>query len=186
MNATLNTLRLALTVLLVLSAAASSASAVAADQLPEYGFRGLKRVELVYVNDTKAAAAPSEKPADDLASRDLAKGPDCVAIGKTLSNAGLKIVEQCKDDDFACGQLYLTVENLSNSRITDRIYVATVLLSQPVTLSRDKKIKLAIPSTWSAHRVMLVASDQSATDATCADLRSLGTWFGSTWKLANK
>jgi hypothetical protein len=80
----------------------------------------------------------------------------------------------------------LTVENLSNRRIEDRIYVVTVLLSQPVTLSRDKKIKLTIPTTWSSHRVTLVASDQSATNATCMELRSLGQWFGSTWKRANK
>jgi len=60
------------------------------------------------------------------------------------------------------------------------------LVSQPVTLNRDKKLKLAMPSTWSAHRVTLVAAEQSATTAACMDLRGLSTWFGSSWKLANR
>lgn len=184
----LKTLRLGSTSFLVFAAAVGSAS-TAPPTLPEYGFRGLTRIELVFVNVGRSGisgAAATELPADDLASHDLAKDPECQAIGKALSNAGLEIVERCKPDDLACGQLYLTVENESKNRTADRIYLVGAELSQRVTLARDKKIELAMPSTWSAHRVAVVAADHSATNASCVDLRGLATWFGSSWKLANK
>jgi len=196
MNYKLKILGVTLTSLLVLPAAAGSTSAAAPQPLPEYGFRGMKRVEVVFVNVgrsgvtggvvTQKGPAPPELPADDLASHDLAKEPDCQAIGKTLSNAGLEVVERCKPDDLACGQLYLTVENHSSDRVADRIYLVRALVSQHVKLARDKKVELSMPSTWSAHRVVVVAADHSATSASCMDLRGLATWFGSTWKQANK
>jgi len=196
MNIKLKTLGLALTSFLVLPAAAGETSAAAPPPLPEYGFRGLKRVEIVFVNvgrsgvsggvATQKGSAPPEIPADDLASHDLSKDPDCQAIGKALSNAGLEVVEHCKPDDFACAQLYLTVANHSSDRVADRIYLIGATLSQVVKLSRDKNVELAMPSTWSAYRVTVVAADHSATSASCMDLRSLATWFGSSWRLANK
>ena len=97
----LRSLRLALTSLLGLAAVVGGAAA-APPPLPEYGFRGMKRVEVVFVNvgrsggsggvATQKGSSPPELPADDLVSRDLAKDPECEAIGKTLSNAGLEIV----------------------------------------------------------------------------------------------
>jgi len=203
MNMTPKPLRLALMTLLILSAAVGAVPAAvgatpaaAPPPLPEYGFRGLKRVELVFVNigpsgmaggivDQKGSAA-AEVPADDVASRDLAKDIDCQAIGKTLSNAGLEVVDHCKPDDFACGQLYLAVANHSSDRIADRLYLTSATLSQRVKLARDKKVELATPSTWSAYRVVDVEADRSATRATCIELRSLATWFGSSWRIANK
>lgn len=194
----LRSLRLALTSLLGLAAVVGGAAAAPPPPppLPEYGFRGMKRVEVVFVNvgrsgvsggvATQKRSAPPELPADDLVSRDLAKDPECEAIGKTLSNAGLEIVESCKTDDFACGQLYLTVANHSSDRIADRIYLVSSTLSQRVRLARDKKVELAMPSTWTASRVVVVTANQSATNATCMDLRSLATWFGSSWRLTNK
>lgn len=191
----LRSLRLALTSLLGLAAVVGGAAA-APPPLPEYGFRGMKRVEVVFVNvgwsgvsggvATQKGSAPPELPADDLVSRDLAKDPECEAIGKTLSNAGLEIVESCKTDDFACGQLYLTVANHSSDQIVDRIYLVSSTLSQRVRLARDKKVELAMPSTWTASRVVVVTANQSATSASCMDLRSLATWFGSSWRLTNK
>ncbi len=191
-------LRLTLTLLLVLAATVPGAVAAPAQppQLPEYGFRGMKRVEVVFVNvgrsgessgvATQKGSAPPELPADDLVSHDLAKDPDCEAIGKTLSNAGLEVVERCKVDDFACGQLYLTVLNQSSDRLADRIYLVSATLSQHVRLARDKKVELAMPSTWATYRVVVVAANQSATSASCMDLRSLATWFGSSWRVSNK
>ena len=191
----LRSLRLALTSLLGLAAVVGGAAA-APPPLPEYGFRGMKRVEVVFVNvgwsgvsggvATQKGSAPPELPADDLVSRDLAKDPECEAIGKTLSNAGLEIVESCKTDDLACGQLYLTVANHSSDQIADRIYLVSSTLSQRVRLARDKKVELAMPSTWTASRVVVVTANQSATSASCMDLRSLATWFGSSWRLTNK
>jgi hypothetical protein len=196
MNSKSRALGWSLTSLLVLAAAVGGASAAAPVPLPEYGFKGLKRIEIVFVNAGRSGvaggvvppkdSAKAELPGDDLASRDLEKEPDCQAAGKSLLNAGLEIVEKCKPDDFACGQLYLSVANQSIDRVADRIYLAGAVLSQPVKLARDKKVELAMSSTWSAYRVVVVAADHSATSASCADLRSLATWFGSSWKLANK
>lgn len=194
----LRSLRLALTSFLVLPAAAVGALAAPppSPQLPEYGFRGMKRVEVVFVNVGRSGessgvaiqkgSAPPELPADDLVSHDLAKDPDCEAIGKTLSNAGLEVVESCKVDDFTCGQLYLTVVNQSSDRVADRIYVVSATLTQRVRLARDKKVELAMPSTWATYRVVVVPANQSATSASCMDLRSLATWFGSSWRVSNK
>jgi len=196
MKIILKNLRLVLASFVVFAAAVGSASAATPPPLPEYGFRGLKRVELVFVNVGRSGmaagvagqkgAAPPELPADDLASHDLAKDPECQAIGKTLSNAGLEVVDRCKPDDFACAQLYLTVENHSSDRVVDRIYLVGVELSQRVKLARDKKVELAMPTTWSAHRVAVVAADHSATTASCIDLRGLATWFGSLCRTGNK
>lgn len=196
MNITRTILGLALASFLALPSAAAQAAAAAPQAMPEYGFRGLKRVEIVFVNVGRSGvsggivpkkdAAATEAPADDLATRDLAQDPDCQAIGKTLSNAGLEIVERCKPDDFACAQLYLTAANDSSDRVADRIYLVSAVLSQHVKLARDKKVELATPSTWSAYRVVVVAADQSAARASCMDLRALTTWFGSSWRIANK
>jgi hypothetical protein len=187
---------LALASFLVLPATAAVAPAAAPPKVPEYGFHGLKRVELVFVNAGASgvaggvmpqnASAPPPAPADDLAGRELTKDSECQAIPKTLSNAGLEIVKSCKPDDAACAQLYLIVENHSSDRIAERIYLVGAELSQRVKLVRDKKVDLAMPSTWSAYRVAVVAADHSATTAACIDLRGLATWFGSSWKLANK
>ena len=181
---------------LALAAAAGGASAAAPPPLPEYGFKGLKRVEVVFVNVGRSGvaggvvpakhSAPAELPGDDLASRDFAKDPDCQSTGKSLSNAGLEVVEKCKPDDFACGQLYLSVTNQSIDQVADRIYLVGAVLSQPVKLARDNKVELAMSSTWSTYRVVVVAADHSATSASCMDLRSLATWFGSSWRIANK
>jgi len=164
-----------------------------ADTLPEYGFRGVKRIELAFVNVAVAGGAPAQKaatpaavPADDLLTGDLAKNEECKAIGRTLKNAGLEVVEKCKPDDLDCGKLYLTVENHSRGRTAERIYLIGVELSQPLTLSRDDKVVLAQPTTWSEQSVEVVANDKSATEAACIAFRSLGTWFGTHWKLANK
>ena len=196
MNIALEKLRLALSSILVLAASVGSTPAAAPPALPEYGFRGVKRVELVFVNAggsgvsggiaVQKGSAPTQLPADDLANQDLAKDPECQAIGKTLSNAGLEVVDRCKPDDLACAELYLTVENHSSDRVADRIYLVGAELSQRVTLARDKKVELAMPTTWSAHRVAVVAADHSATTASCIDLRGLATWFGSLCRTGNK
>lgn len=196
MNITQRTLSLGLSSFLVVPALVGQALAAAPPTLPEYGFRGVKRVEIVFVNAgqsgasggiiPQAGSAAPGQPADDLTSKDLSKDPECQAIGKALSNAGLEIVERCKPDDNACAQLYLIVENHSNDRTADRIYLVGAELSQRVKLARDKKVELAMPSTWSAHRVAVVAAAQSATTASCVDLRALATWFGSSWRVANK
>ena len=185
-----------MTLVLALAAPAGAASAAAPPPSPEYGFKGLKRVEVVFVNVGRSGvaggvvppkdSAPAELPGDDLASHDLAKDPDCQSIAKSFSNAGLEVVEKCKPDDLACGQLYLTVANQSIDRVADRIYSIGAVLSQPVKLARDKKVELSMSSTWSAYRVVVVAADRSATSAACMDLRSLATWFGSSWRIANK
>lgn len=196
MDTKTRTLRFAWTSIIVLAAAVGGASADAPPPLPEYGFRGLKRVEIIFVNvgrtgmtggvAAEKGSAPAELPADDLASHDLAKEPDCQAIGKTLSNAGLEIVERCKPDDLACAQLYLRVENHSSDGSADRIYLVSALLSQRINLARDKKVELSMPSTWLAHRVTVVPANHSATSASCMDLRGLATWFGSSWRISNK
>ena len=166
----------------------------AADTHPEFGFNGLKRIELIFVNAAGGAsgtagqkpATPPPVPADDLSGRDLAQHKECQAIGRTLGNAGLEVVESCKPDDLACAKLYMTVTDQSAGRTADRIYLAGVELSQPMTLLRDKKVELTMPTTWAAQRVQVVPSDKSATEAACIALRSLGSWFGSQWMLANK
>jgi len=195
MNVNLKNRGLVLTSLAVCAAAVGSASA-APPPSPEYGFRGLRRVELVFVNVGRSGmsggvagqkdAVPSQLPADDLVSRDPAKDTECQAIGTTLARAGLEVVEGCKQDDPACAQLYLTVENHSSDRVVDRIYLVGIELSQRVKLARDKKVVLSMPTTWSGHRVAVVAPDQSAATAACIDLRGLATWFGSLWKKGNK
>jgi len=196
MNIKLKMLGVALTSLVFLPTAAAGAPAAAPPKVPEYGFRGLKRVELVFVNASRSGVSggivaqegstPPPVPADDLATHDLAKDSECQAIGTTLTNAGHEIVERCEPNDFACAKLHLLVENHSSDRIAERIYVVRVELSQRVTLARDKKVELSVPSTWSAYRVAVVAADHSATTASCSDLRRLATWFGSSYKLANK
>ena len=196
MNTTIKTLGLGLISLLVVPALVGQAMAATPPALPEYGFRGVKRVEIVLVNAGQSGfsggiapqpdgAAPGQ-PADDLATKELSKDSECQAIGKTLSNAGLEIVERCKSDDFTCAQLYLIVENHSRDGNADRIYLAGAELSQRVRLARDKKVELAMPSTWSAHRVAVVPADHSATASACIELRALATWFGSTWRVANR
>ena len=164
---------------LVFLAAASAGAGAAAPSTAEFGLKGVKRVEIVFVN-------VGGKDADELAPAELAKDPDCAAIGTTLTRAGLEIVEKCKKDDLACAQLYLSVENVSTDRLKERLYLAGLDLVQRVVLARDKKVVLTTPSTLSAHRVTIVAADQSARAAACADLRGMATFFGSGWRVANK
>jgi hypothetical protein len=192
MKISLNNRIIVLAALVVGGLAVSAAAA--ADTVPEYGFKGVKRIELAFVNSSGGAAAaaeqkpvaPAQLPADNVLSRDIAQHDECKAIGRTLRNAGLEIVDKCKPDDLACGKLYLTVESQTHGSISERIYLVGAGLSQPLTLSRDTKVALTIPTTWSSHRVEVVASDQSATKAACIALRSLGSWFGMEWKMANK
>lgn len=154
-----------------------AAGPVSADtEFPEYGFKGMKRIELAYVNDGASGAD------------DLAQNKECKAIAVALGNAGLEIAPKCKPDDAACGTLSLTLQDQSEGRTADRVYLVGVVLSQPVTLVRDKdkQVQLSTPMTWSQYRAQVVPNDKSATEAACRSLRSIATAFGSQWRVANK
>jgi hypothetical protein len=182
--------------LLVLTSVAACGAGLAADarKPEEFGFKGVKRLEILFVNVGQkgviggVAGAPAKptSPADDLDNVDLAKEADCAAIGTTLSHAGLEIVEKCKADDLTCAQLFVTVQNESIDRLTDRLYLLGLELGQKLTLARDKKVELSTPSTWATHRISAVPADHSAKAAVCSDLRGLATWFGSAWKMGNR
>jgi hypothetical protein len=81
MSVSLKNWCLVLTSFVVFAAALGSTSAATPPPPPEYGFRGLRRAEFVFVNVGRSGmtggvagqkgAAPPELPADDPASHDL-------------------------------------------------------------------------------------------------------------------
>ena len=163
---------------------------------PEYGVRGLRRVELVFMNVGRGGMAgvivlpdgiiPSTPPNEDLATRVLAKDQECIAIGPTLTREELEVVERCRAEDLACAKLYLTVEDQSSDGSLERIYVIGIKLSQRVQLARDPKVQLSEPTTWSMQRAAVVAADHSATITSCIQLRDMASWFATLWKVGNK
>ena len=163
---------------------------------PEYGLRGVRRVELVFMNVGKPGIASMSMPADgvipptpaneDLAIRALAKDQECMAIGPMLAREGLDVVDRCRADDLACAKLFLSVEDQGSGGSSDRLYLIEIALSQRVRLARDPKVDLSIPTTWSMHQVASVAADHSATITSCISLRDMATWFASVWKVENK
>jgi hypothetical protein len=159
---------------------------------PEYGLRGLRRVEIVFMNLGHGGIVGSDgvvrppPPMEDLGTHDLAKDQECRPIGPTLSREGLEVVDRCRREDLACAKVYLTVEDNSIDRSTERMYLIGVELSQRVQLARDPSIELSVPTTWSMHRVALVTADHSATRAACIQLRDMATVLTTDWKLGNR
>jgi len=177
--------------------AAAVGPAVAVSPPPEYGLRGLRRVEIVFVNVGRGGMAggvvpadgvvPPVPPTDDLASHALAEDSACKKIGPEMTRLGLEVVEQCRRDDGACGKLYLTAETASlPGGGVDRALLVGIELSQPVQLTRDKTVELTAPTTWSEHQVGGVAAQHAATVTACNLLRGLATQFASLWIVANK
>ena len=177
-------------------AAAVGSVAAAVPTPPECGLRGLRRVQLVFMNVSKGGMAGVIVPADgvipptpandDLATRVLAKDHDCIAIGPTITREGLDVVERCPADDLACAKLYLTVEDQSSDSSLERLYLLGIELSQRVRLARDPTVDLSLPTTWSMHRVAFVASDHSATATSCISLHGMASWFATLWKVGNR
>ena len=153
-----------LTSSVVLAAGVGSAAPVSPP--PEYGLRGLRRVEIVFVN--------------------VGRGGMAGGIGPALRGAGLEVVEHCRRDDLACAKLYLTAETASISGVADRALLVGIELSQPVQLKRDQTVVLSAPTTWSEHQVGFVAAQHSATSTACLSLSGLAASFGSMWSAANK
>ncbi|HEU5250386.1 MAG TPA: hypothetical protein VFW15_10420 [Thermoanaerobaculia bacterium] len=181
----------ALTSFVALAAAVGSVSAVSPTP-PEYGLRGLRRVEIVFTNVDRGGIVGSvgvvrpEPPMEDLGTHDLAKDQECRLIGPTLAREGLEVVDRCRRDDLACAKLDLTVEDNSIDRSSERMYLIGIELSQRVQLARDPTIDLSVPTTWSMHRVAVVAADHSATRTSCIRLREMATVFATDWKLGNR
>ena len=178
----------------VFTAAVGSAAAVSPPR--EYGLRGLRSIEIVFVNVGRGGIAggivpadgdiPAVPPTEDLASHALAKAEECRQVAPTLSRAGLEVVEHCQRDDLTCAKLYLTAETAAIPGVADRALLVGIELSQPAQLTRDKTVDLSIPTTWSEHRVGAVAAQHSATITACISLRDLATLFVSMWTVANK
>ena len=181
----------ALTSFVALVAAVGSVSAVPPPP-PEYGLRGLRRVEIVFMNVGRGGIVGSvgvvrpEPPMEDLRTHDLAKDQECRPIDQTLAREGLEIVDRCRADDLACAKLYLTVEDHSIDRSSERIYLVGIELSQRVQLARDPTIDLSVPTTWSMHRVVVVTADHSATAMSCIQMRQMATVFATDWKQKNR
>jgi hypothetical protein len=168
---------------------------------PEYGLCGLRRVQLVFADVTKgpsvvagvmpgnsageAWVVPDPRAAVDT-GRGLAERAECQAIGPSLSRAGIEIVERCRDDDAACGKLYLTMESYAVGNGEGRAYMVGIALTQPLQLERDPERELSAATTWSEHRFGLVRADHSATITSCMSLQDLAHWFSSLWQVANK
>jgi hypothetical protein len=180
-----------LTSFVALAAAVGSVSAVAPPP-PEYGLRGLRRVEIVFMNVGRGGIVGSngvvrpEAPTEDLVTHDLAKDNECRAIGPTLAREGIEVVDRCRRDDLECAKLYISVEDNSIDRTSERMYLIGIELSQRVQLARDATIDLSVPTTWSMHRVVVVAADHSATRTSCLQLRDMATVFATDWKLGNR
>ena len=183
---------------LVLAATVSSVSAVPPQQ-PELGLRGLKRVELVFVNRgggpagrvvggvvASDAAVPAVPPAEDLSNHVLANDQECRKIGPTLVGFGLEVVDRCRPDDAVCAKLYLTVETGTIPNSQDRTFLVEITLSQPVQLKRDAGLQLSQPTTWSEYRLGVVDAQHSATISACTNFSDLATWFASMWIVENK
>ena len=163
---------------------------------PEYGFRGLRRVELVFMNVGRGGMAgvmlpsdritPPTRPNEDVTTRVLAKDQECAAIGPALVREGLEVVEQCGAGDLACAKLSLTVEDQTSDGSLERVFLIGIALSQRVQLARDPKVQLSVPTTWSMQRVAVVAVDHSATRTSCIQLRDMASWFATLWKVGNR
>jgi hypothetical protein len=168
----------------------------AAPMPPEYGLRGVRRVDLALMNVGKGGMAGVIMPADgvvpptpaneDLSARVLAKDQECAAIEPTLTREGLDVVPRCRADDLACAKLFLTVEDQGSDGSQARIYLTGIALSQRVRLARDPKVELSTPTTWSMHQVAVVASDHSATITSCIALRDMATWCATVWNVGNR
>ena len=184
----------ALSSFVVFGAAMGSAAAVSSP--PEYGLRGLRRVEIVFVNVGRGGivggvvpadgVVPPVPPTEDLANHALAENEECQQVAPTLGRAGLEVVEQCRRDDVACAKLYLTAETAAIPGVADRALLVGIELSQRAQLTRDKTVDLSIPTTWSEHQVGAVTAQHSATITACISLRNLATLFASMWTVANK
>ena len=180
----------------VVLAAVLSPAKAATPTPPEYGLRGLRRVELVFMNVGRGGMAsvivpadgviPPTPPNEDLTTRALATDQECIAIGPTLTREGLEVVERCRADDLGCAKLYLTVEDQMCDGNLERVYVIGITLSQRVQLARDPSVQLSKPTTWSMQRAAVVAADHSATITSCIQLRGMATWFATLWKVGNK
>jgi len=138
---------------------------------PEFGLRGILRVELAF--------AP--------ASRDhLADDPECQAIGPALRAAGINLVQRCRHDDVACGRLLASVDAAPVDGSSDRTYLVELELLQPLKLARDPGVALSAPTTWSEHRFGRVRTDQSMSKTSCAAVHDLAISFSTLWKAANE
>ena len=137
---------------------------------PEFGLRGILRVELAY--------SPS--------SRDhLADDPECQAIGPALRAFGINLVQRCRPDDVACGRLMASVDAAPVNGSSDRTYVVELELLQPLKLARDPGVALTAGATWSEHRFGRVRADQSMSKTSCAAVHDLAASFSTLWKAAN-
>ena len=174
------------------------ASAWAVPSLPpEYGLRGLRRIELAFVEVSRGpsivagvvagdAAVSHEPSAEARARHELAKESECQAIGPALTRMGIEIVDRCRHDDAACGKLFLTMETGSIAGSDDRTYLVGIELTQRLQLVRDPKVEPSGATTWSEHRFGIVRADHSATITSCMQLRDLANWFSALWKGGNK
>jgi hypothetical protein len=132
-----------------------------------------------------APASPRASAGVD-AGRDFAREAECRAIGPSLTNTGIDVVDRCRHDDAACGKLYLTMESYALGDSEDRTYMVGIELTQPLQLTRNRTLELSAATTWSEHRFGLVRANHSATITSCMSLQDLATWFSSLWQVANK
>jgi hypothetical protein len=141
------------------------------EQPPDYGLRGLRRVQLVFL-------APR-------AGEDPSKRRECRSIGAPLGRVGIEVVEACRRDDAACGKLFFTVESSPIGEGGGSMYVAEIELSQPVQLLRDPTRELSSPTTWSARTFGIVDEHHSLAAESCLRLGDLAIRFAAEWRTAN-
>ena len=183
---TLKRASLVVTSLAFIAAVGGSARAVPSPP-PEYGLRGLRRIELAFVDVSRGPSfASGVVSAGAAPSHELAKEAECKAIGPALMRVGIEIVERCRHDDAACGKLFLTMETGSIAGSDDRTYLVGIELTQRLQLVRDTTVEPSAATTWSEHRCGVVKADHSATIASCMQLQDLANWFAALWKEGNK
>ncbi|MBZ5638379.1 MAG: hypothetical protein LAO51_06420 [Acidobacteriia bacterium] len=164
-------LRAAVTAMVVLASSRSPVRAVP-EQPPDFGLRGLRRVQLVFL-------APR-------AEEDPFKRAECRPIAELLVGKGLEVVDGCRRYDAACGKLFFTVESNPIIGGEGSAYVAEIALSQQVQLVREPARELTAPITWSERRFGTVDAHHSLSEESCLRLQDLVIRFTVSWQLASR
>ena len=169
----------------------------------EYGMRGLRRVQVAFVDlapeppvrsSTRdfSAILGYSAPLDlkryaqrDGASPEFSRTTQCQAITAAVAKDGLEVVDACPPDDLECGTVFMTMEARPLDGDDNRLYVVTIELSQRVQLPRDPAADISVPTTWSVHRFGLVSRHALAKE-TCQQLHDLAILFNVLWQAANK